>query len=75
LLAAGSRYPATASEDVTMDTDVCVTVYCGVQSSAVSKSPMNPIASPNPLHSGIEAWNFVYFLNFLIYFLFYPDIV
>jgi hypothetical protein len=28
--AAGSRYQATASEDVTVDTTVCVTVNCKV---------------------------------------------
>jgi hypothetical protein len=35
----GSRNRATASEDVTVDTSVGVTVYCRVWLRAVSKSP------------------------------------
>jgi hypothetical protein len=45
----GERPPLeAATEDVTLDTSVCV--YNSV-SRALSKSPINPIINPNPVYS------------------------
>jgi hypothetical protein len=52
--AVGSRYRATANEDVSVDTGVCVCVYVMGNykvSRAVSKSPINHIMNPNPVYS------------------------
>jgi hypothetical protein len=45
--AVGSRYRATANENVAVGT-VCVTVNCKVYSRAASKCPINPVISPKP---------------------------
>jgi hypothetical protein len=52
----GSRYRATASEDVTVNTSVlcvcvCVIMNCKVLSRAVPKRPINPIINPKPVYS------------------------
>jgi hypothetical protein len=44
--AVGNRYQATASEDVTVDTSVCVTMNC-----EVSRSPKNVIINSKPVCS------------------------
>jgi hypothetical protein len=57
--AVGSRYRATTSQDVTVDTSVCLTAICTVLSRAVSKSPINSIINPNPrLQSHSFAWQY-----------------
>jgi hypothetical protein len=46
-----SRYQATASEDMTLGTSVCVrvTVYCKVQSRVVyQRAEINPLTNPKP---------------------------
>jgi hypothetical protein len=52
-----SRYRATASEDVTLGTSVCMCVFvciimnCKVKSRAVSRSSINSIINPKPVYS------------------------
>jgi hypothetical protein len=50
--AVGSRYRATASEEMSVDASVCVCVIinCKTWSRAVSKSPINLIINPNPVY-------------------------
>jgi hypothetical protein len=50
MFSVGSRYQATASKDVTVDTCVCVTVNCKVQSRSVSNGSINPVINPNPVY-------------------------
>jgi hypothetical protein len=40
---------SNGSEDVTVDTSVCVIVNCKVQSRAVSKCAINPVINPKPI--------------------------
>jgi hypothetical protein len=47
----GSRYRATASEDMTVNTSVCVTVNCKLWLPVVLKCAVNSITNPNPVYS------------------------
>jgi hypothetical protein len=38
-------------EDVTVDTSVCATVNCKVQSCTASKGSINPVINPKPIYS------------------------
>jgi hypothetical protein len=55
MFAIGSCYQARASEDVTVDTSVCLIVNCKVWSCAVRKSPINPINNSKPIYSHARA--------------------
>jgi hypothetical protein len=49
--------PSNGSEDLTMDTNVCVILNCKVQSRAVSKNPINPVISATPVCIHIIIFN------------------
>jgi hypothetical protein len=55
MYAVESRYQATASEDVTVNISVCVTVNCKAQSRAVSKSPINSVMNPKQVYNHIQS--------------------
>jgi hypothetical protein len=51
------RYQATAME-MWLWTLVCLTVSCKVQSRAVSKSPINLVINPKPVHCHSITWQY-----------------
>jgi hypothetical protein len=65
--AVGSRYRATATENLTVDSGVyALIVNCEVLSRAVSNTILNPITDPNSVYRHPYTWQYVLFLSFQV---------
>jgi hypothetical protein len=53
-----SCYKATTTDEMTVDTSVCVIVKCKVWARKVSRSPINRVISPKTVYSYSNTWQY-----------------